>query len=207
MNASTCSICGTPNSENLLLCGACGADLTSDLQRRAEAKAEAGAPDVELAAEEMGGPCCPACGAANQAWAVLCAGCGADLPCEGGVAKTVVGGLWLIVQGRRYRCAPGDVLGREGTVGAEEFISVGTVHRRHVQLLCGAGGWRVAVLEAARNSTFLDGELLRRGEEYRLVGEHRLRLSTAIEVELCVSGAPPWGAGEKGTGSCRESQV
>ena len=98
-------------------------------------------------------------------------------------------GLTLLIHGRSFPCASGDVLGREGTVAAKEFEAVGTVHRRHVLLRFEKGRWHVVALEATRNLTELDGQRLERGRSHPLTAEHCLRLSSRLTVLLKVQPA------------------
>jgi hypothetical protein len=190
----TCSICGHTQAEGAMLCCACGADLTlasgGDAGQAGAKPREGVSAPVETGADRT----CAACGGVNAGWAVLCSGCGQDLLASSGQVEGKGGELWLVVRGRHYRCAPGDVLGREGTVAGGECLEVGTVHRRHVQLCHGDTGWRLVVLGGVRNLTALDGEGLRPGEERLLSGRHRLQLSRAFEVSLCVGG-PSWDGG------------
>lgn len=86
--------------------------------------------------------------------------------------------LELTVEGQTFPCRDGDVFGRRGTVGIERLRNVSVVSRRHLQVhRDDAGTWRLSVLPEARNATFLDGQVLARGESRPLPpGEHRVEV-------------------------------
>lgn len=95
----------------------------------------------------------------------------------------------LVIHGKTFRCEPGDVLGREGTVARDEFLPVGTVHRRHAQLNVHNGEWHLTALVSTRNLTEVDGKLVSHGEKVPLRGEHTVRLSTGATLKLIVQQA------------------
>ena len=83
------------------------------------------------------------------------------------------------------------MLGREGTVAREEFIRVGTVHRRHAQVTVEKGEWCLTSLASTRNLTEVDGKRVAIGEKVPLRGEHRVRLSTGAAFKLTVGQQAP----------------
>ncbi len=122
---------------------------------------------------------------------MLCSGCAAPLPIrsEQSVVPSLLDPdpvLVLVIHGKSFRCEPGDVLGREGTVARDEFLPVGTVHRRHAQLNVDNGAWCLTSLASTRNLTEVDGKAVSQGEKVPLRGEHTIRLSTGSMFKLIV---------------------
>ena len=80
------------------------------------------------------------------------------------------------MESRRWPCQDGDVLGRAGTVAAEELRLVSVLSRRHLVVQRRGGAWQAVALPDARNETFFDGRPMRRGAPYPLSGIHDLRV-------------------------------
>ncbi len=120
---------------------------------------------------------------------MLCSSCSSPIlhRAEPGVAPPLLHPvLVLVIHDKSFRCEPGDVLGREGTVARDEFLSVSTVHRRHAQLNVDNGEWSLTALASTRNLTEVDGKPVAHGEKIPLRGEHTVRLSTAATFKLLV---------------------
>jgi len=205
MSTTRCPICGAEDVHQAFLCGSCGADLSLVTSLAVTTPAATPAPPASAPSTQPARHC-PRCGAANEAWALLCVQCAGDLSAATAASPTVLAEppasppeLHLVIQERAYPCAPGDVLGREGTVAAEAIAAFGTVHRRHAQLRWESGRWHVTALSAARNLTELDGRPLAPGQSAPLTGEHVLRLSTQFTAQLKVQAAttPSTDAGKK----------
>jgi len=122
---------------------------------------------------------CPKCKAPNEPGLFLCSECGHELSASNN-GKT----LSLVANGRSYRCADGDILGRSGTLAQDFFSAIVTVSRKHISLPFRDGKWYVRVLPGVGNLTQLDGQSLPAGSESLLESEHRLRLSSKCEVIL-----------------------
>ncbi len=197
-----CPVCGAVESEGTVLCASCGAALTWT------AAALSGSPPDVAPSEAAGGVkdsaggvasgeqdpslcriSCAACGHPNESWAMLCQACAKPLPSKGeptGASPASHRTLVLEIDGKSFQCEPGDVLGREGTVAREEFLLVGTVHRRHAQLLVEDGEWWFTALASTRNLTEVDGKPVAHGERVPLRGKHSVRLSKGSKFKLII---------------------
>ena len=100
------------------------------------------------------------------------------------VVTEIESGLKVTIDGRTFVAKPGDLLGREGTLGVDCFIRHATISRRHVEISKKAGRWFVTVPESVANSTMLDNMEVVRGKPCLLTGKHILRLSKACVVVL-----------------------
>lgn len=83
---------------------------------------------------------------------------------------------FLFLNGRRWPCQDGDVVGRAGTVALEELKMVEVLSRRHLRVERSLEGWRLVALEESRNETFLDGVPISRGVPCRLDSMHTVRV-------------------------------
>ena len=104
---------------------------------------------------------------------------------ERAVATTIIeGGLKITIDGKTFVANPGDVLGREGTVGGNCFLKYETVSRRHVEISKNTGRWFITVPASVTNSTQLDEVELPRGQPVPLCGKHTLKMSKTCVVTL-----------------------
>ena len=94
-----------------------------------------------------------------------------------------LGPLWLVMGATEYRCKSGDVIGRQGTLAMDQMNGIGTLSRRHAQILVRGGRWNVRIL-ASTNTSTMDGKPLSPNQFHPLAIEHRVRLSSQCEFEL-----------------------
>lgn len=97
-----------------------------------------------------------------------------------------LGKLHLVMCGAEYLCKSGAIIGRQGTVAVDKMSGIGTLSRRHAQLLVRGGAWNLLIFEST-NPSAMDGQQLRAGQCYPLTATHRIRLSSQCEFELRVS--------------------
>jgi PAS domain S-box-containing protein len=76
--------------------------------------------------------------------------------------------LEVIIQGAHFPCADGDIIGREGTVGALATAQMISMSRRHLAIQWNRKHWCVFLLPTARNTTLLDGQAMTRETPYEL---------------------------------------
>jgi hypothetical protein len=197
-NLRQCPVCGGHEPAGSFLCSSCGADLSSVRPTRPAAERPSGtspkrSEPVAQAPSTSDSKACPRCQATNAAWALLCVQCGADLPAvsqlpaAGGASSVTAGNeLFLVIHGRTYRCNPGDVLGRDGTIAREEFQACPTVHRKHARVSLEDGQWRLTADAHAKNITAIDDQKLKPGEGGSLSADHHVRFSTKLTFLLKV---------------------
>ena len=101
-----------------------------------------------------------------------------------------LGPLWLVMGATEYRCKSGDVIGRQGTLAMDQMNGIGTLSRRHAQILVRGGRWNVRIL-ASTNTSTMDGKPLSPNQFHPLAIEHRVRLSSQCEFELKTTVGPP----------------
>ena len=101
-----------------------------------------------------------------------------------------LGPLWLVMGATEYRCKSGDVIGRQGTLAMDQMNGIGTLSRRHAQILVRGGRWNVRIL-ASTNTSTMDGKPLSQNQFHPLAIEHRVRLSSQCEFELKTTVGPP----------------
>ena len=94
-----------------------------------------------------------------------------------------LGPLRLVMGATEYRCKSGDVIGRQGTLAMDQMNGIGTLSRRHAQILVRGGRWNVRIL-ASTNTSTMDGRPLSPNQFHPLAIEHRVRLSSQCEFEL-----------------------
>ena len=101
-----------------------------------------------------------------------------------------LGPLHLVMGATEYRCKSGDVIGRQGTLAMDQMNGIGTLSRRHAQVLVRGGRWNVRIL-ASTNTSTMDGKPLSQNQFHPLAIEHRVRLSSQCEFELKTTVGPP----------------
>lgn len=85
---------------------------------------------------------------------------------------------YLFVDGQRWPCAPGDVLGRAGTVAVDFLRPVQVLSRRHLMIEQRGEMWYAVALPEARNETYLNGLPMQRGIPYPLSGLQNLQVDS-----------------------------
>lgn len=93
--------------------------------------------------------------------------------------------LYLEIDGQRFLCQPGDILGRHGTVAKTYIEAYETVSRRHVEIGLADGCWFIKALSTS-NRTQLDEKDMITGVGMPLTTDHWLRMSSKCEVRLLV---------------------
>lgn len=83
---------------------------------------------------------------------------------------------FLYLDGQRWPCHDGDVIGRAGTVAREALQPIEVLSRRHLLVGHRGGQWQLTALPEARNETFLDDSPMVRGQAYPLVRLQSLRV-------------------------------
>ena len=85
--------------------------------------------------------------------------------------------LEALIAGAHFTCRDGDILGREGTVGATALRTVRSMSRRHLLVQWKDEKWQLTLLPSARNVTVLDEEALVAGTPRTLSpGDHRVQI-------------------------------
>jgi phosphoserine phosphatase RsbU/P len=85
---------------------------------------------------------------------------------------------FFFLEGQRWPCAAGAVLGRAGTVAVEALRPVEVLSRRQLRIEHREEVWYVVALPEARNDTFLEGRRMVRGVPYPLSRMQTLRVDT-----------------------------
>lgn len=93
---------------------------------------------------------------------------------------------FFYLNGQRWPCHPGDVIGREGTVARDALRSVDVLSRRHLAIDYRDGQWQLTALPDSRNETYLDGASMIRGHPYPLVRLQSVRVD-AFEFHVGVA--------------------
>jgi hypothetical protein len=176
--AKKCQVCGHENAGPDFFCRNCGTEISFAPPKSPKpATTDASIPRQRT---------CPRCHQESDGVLRLCSHCGFDLFAAETLSLMPAKKLFLSIDGHKYECHAGDVVGREGTVAKDYFATVGTVSRRHLSFAWHDDRWFVVALAGVKNLTQLDGREMPRGVEEPLSGEHRLRLSTLCEVRLSV---------------------
>lgn len=203
-----CPACGHSNQAKDIFCQTCGADISHVTPGEPRANAQPAVPissspspphNPATSLTNLSGPTqpCPRCGYRNPSFVMLCPHCGTDIseaacaPAQADAETSTppVSILHAEINGLSRKLKPGDVLGREGTVDPDYFLSIGTVSRHHVRIDYRKGTWWVTTPASVKNTTKLDGHELHRGEPTALGASHKLIMSTRCEVKLTVSPA------------------
>lgn len=82
------------------------------------------------------------------------------------------------MDGQRWPCRAGDVIGRAGTLALEYLRPVPVLSRRHLMIEYRAGTWYAVALPEARNETYLAGLPMLRGIPYPLTGLQYLQVDS-----------------------------
>ncbi len=197
-----CEVCGqaNPGHDSICSCGQSILDVAVVAEEPAKPEMKAGFEPPASAAKKV----CPVCDTPNEFFAILCGGknCGNDLsavepsspvkdvpaqPAALSPSSSSSPGLLLSVGAQSFKCRDGDIIGREGSIGCQAFVGIGTVSRQHVSFTLRDGQWFATVLTGVRNITQLDGRELPRGTPQLLTGQHTLRMSRQCEVKLIVA--------------------
>ncbi|MES2707967.1 MAG: SpoIIE family protein phosphatase [Verrucomicrobiota bacterium] len=88
--------------------------------------------------------------------------------------------LFLHVNGQRWPCRAGDILGRQGTVAPEILRPVDVLSRRHLSIESVEGVWCLVALPESRNDTWLEGVPMRRGQPYPLMPMQALQVDSFL---------------------------
>ncbi|MDB6135065.1 MAG: response regulator receiver modulated serine phosphatase [Verrucomicrobiales bacterium] len=102
--------------------------------------------------------------------------------------------LFLHVNGQRWPCRAGDILGRQGTVAIEVLRPVDVLSRRHLSIQSIDGVWCLVALPESRNDTWIDGVPMRRGQPYPLTPMQLLQVDS-FQFHLGAGELPGAGAG------------
>jgi sigma-B regulation protein RsbU (phosphoserine phosphatase) len=86
--------------------------------------------------------------------------------------------FFLHIDGQRWPCRAGDVIGRAGTLALDYLQPVPVLSRRHLMIEHRGGTWYAVALPEARNETYLAGLPMLRGIPYPLNGLQYLQVDS-----------------------------
>lgn len=191
----TCLACGHGNDVGIPVCVRCGNDLEAEVETSTAIPVPSPAKGPAALSENPGSsvPCndsvsCQSSGCTYvfQQGETSCPHCFRPRP--DAVARPAVAGEGWRLSGRGIEILlrPGRqvLLGRGGDF-AEDFAPFGNVHRRHAEARVADDGRSVVITDLnGKNGTFVDGERLPAGGEYRAESPFELRLAAHLTLQV-----------------------
>ena len=207
-----CPVCNTKNEDSEVLCGSCFADISnaaikienSEIQQKLN-------PDFQPDSGNQN-KICPACGAVNPDYAMLCDSCQIDITevKPGNCNLNAENASLILYSNPSQSCAKikiaiknGDVVGRCGKCAnpqAEylkclnisdkednnfiDCMKFNTVSRRHAQFIYENGTFFIIALPESKNATCLNGEVLERGRRYSVKSGDIIKFSSKLELSV-----------------------